>query len=208
MAEAVLVMGKSGTGKSTSMRNFKKEELGVIGCEKARLPFKTQIKPYLTKDYAKIKSALVNGKAPTIVIDDSGYLITDEFMRRSNEKGYQKFTDLANHFYDLIIFIKEQVSSDKVVYLVMHEQENENTLEIRPKTIGKLLDEKVTLEGMFDIVLRSVKTEDGYFFKTQSNGYDVAKSPMDMFEQELIENDLKMVDEVIREFYEIGKEAE
>jgi len=208
MAEAILIMGKSGTGKSTSLRNFKKEELGVISVEKARLPFKTDIKPYTTKDYAKIKSALINGKTNTIIIDDAGYLITDEFMRKSNEKGYQKFTDLAKNFYDLIEFVKYQVAADKIVYIVMHEQENENTLEIRPKTIGKLLDEKVTLEGKFDIVLRSMKNDDGYFFRTQSNGYDVAKSPMGMFEEELIENDLKKVDDIVREFYNIGnKEA-
>jgi adenylate kinase family enzyme len=204
MAEIILIMGKSGTGKTTSLRNFKKEELGVISVEKPRLPFKTDITPYSTKDYNKIKSALVNGKTNTLVIDDSGYLITDEFMRKANEKGYQKFTDLADHFYDLISFVKEQVDKDKIVYLVMHEDENDKTLEIKPKTIGKLLDEKVVIEGRFDIVLRTIKTDEGYFFRTQSNGYDVAKSPMGMFSADMIPNDLKAVDDIIREFYNIG----
>jgi len=208
MAELILIMGKSGTGKTTSLRNFTSDELGVIACEKTRLPFKTDIKPYTTKSYDKIKNALIKGKTDTIVVDDAGYLITDEFMRKSNEKGYQKFTDLASNFYELIRFSKEQVSDDKIIYLIMHEEENSNTLEIKPKTIGKMLDEKVTIEGMFDIVLRSVKTDEGYFFRTQSNGYDVAKSPMNMFDDELIPNDLKMVNEIIKEFYNLNKEEE
>jgi hypothetical protein len=208
MAEAILIMGKSGTGKSTSMRNFKEGEIGVISAEKTRLPFKTSIKPYHTKDYGKIKQALLRSKTKTMIVDDAGYLITDEFMRRSNEKGYQKFTDLANNFYDLISYIKTQLPDDMIVYITMHEDEKSDTLEVKPKTIGKMLDEKVCIEGMFDIVLRTIKTQDGYFFKTQSDGYDVAKSPMGMFESEQIDNDLKMVNDIVREYYGIMEEKE
>jgi hypothetical protein len=208
MAEAILIMGKSGTGKSTSMRNFKEGEIGAISAEKTRLPFKTSIKPYHTKDYGKIKQALLRSKTKTMIVDDAGYLITDEFMRRSNEKGYQKFTDLANNFYDLISYIKTQLPDDMIVYITMHEDEKSDTLEVKPKTIGKMLDEKVCIEGMFDIVLRTIKTQDGYFFKTQSDGYDVAKSPMGMFESEQIDNDLKMVNDIVREYYGIMEEKE
>jgi hypothetical protein len=143
-----------------------------------------------------------------MIVDDAGYLITDEFMRRSNEKGYQKFTDLANNFYDLISYIKTQLPDDMIVYITMHEDEKSDTLEVKPKTIGKMLDEKVCIEGMFDIVLRTIKTQDGYFFKTQSDGYDVAKSPMGMFESEQIDNDLKMVNDIVREYYGIMEEKE
>jgi hypothetical protein len=206
MAKAILIMGKSGTGKSYSLRNFADGEAGIINVLGKELPFRNAPKTYDSDNYENIKSALTKSKASTLVVDDAGYLITNEFMRRSNEKGYQKFTDLANNFFNLIMFIKRDLSDDKVVYLVMHEDEKEAG-EVRPKTIGKLLDEKISIEGMFTIVLRSHKTQDGYFFRTQSDGYDVAKSPADMFDAEEIDNDLKQVNDIIREYYGI-KEAE
>jgi len=206
MAKAILVMGKSGTGKSYSMRNFADGEVGIINVLSKDLPFRNAPKTFDTDDYNNIKIALEKSKASTLVIDDAGYLITNEFMRRSNEKGYQKFTDLATNFFNLIMFVKKELDPKKIVYLVMHEEEKDMG-EVKPKTIGKLLDEKITIEGLFTIVLRSHKTQDGYFFRTQSNGYDVAKSPADMFETEEIDNDLKMVNNIIKEYYGI-EEAE
>jgi hypothetical protein len=206
MAKAILVMGKSGTGKSYSMRNFTNGEVGIINVLSKDLPFRDAPKTFDSDNYDAIKQALEKSKASTLVIDDAGYLITNEFMRRSNEKGFQKFTDLANNFYNLIMYIKKELDPNKIVYLVMHEEEKDMG-EVKPKTIGKLLDEKISIEGLFTIVLRSHKTQDGYFFRTQSDGYDVAKSPADMFEAEEIDNDLKMVNDIIREYYGI-EEAE
>lgn len=206
MAKAILVMGKSGTGKSYSMRKFTNGEVGIINVLSKDLPFRDAPKTFDSDNYDAIKQALEKSKASTLVIDDAGYLITNEFMRRSNEKGFQKFTDLANNFYNLIMYIKKELDPNKIVYLVMHEEEKDMG-EVKPKTIGKLLDEKISIEGLFTIVLRSHKTQDGYFFRTQSDGYDVAKSPADMFETEEIDNDLKVVNDIIREYYGI-EEAE
>ena len=206
MALPVLVIGKSGSGKSASMRNFNKDELGIVNVLGKPLPFKNNFKTFKTDDYKQVKTALKGSKVDTLVIDDGGYLITNEFMRRSNEKGFQKFTDLGNNFFSLIRFIENEVSEDKIVYIMMHEDASE--LEVKPKTIGKLLDEKVCIEGMFTIVLRTMLKDGEHIFRTQSNGYDVAKSPMGMFESEEIENDLKAVTETIREYYAVSVEEE
>ena len=198
MAFPVLVLGRSGSGKSRSLKNFKPEELGVIKVIEKEFPFKTELRSLTTADYGTIKSVLLKAQTPSIVIDDAGYLLTDEFMRRSDERGYDKFTELANNFYDLVKFIQTQLPKDKIVYLIMHEQENDITGEIKPKTIGKLLDEKVCVEGLFTIVVRCI---DKKFYVNNSG---CAKSPEDMFETDEIENDLKVVDETIRNYYNLG----
>ena len=200
MGIPVLVLGKSGTGKSTSLRNFKKNELGIINVLGKALPFKNDFQYLVTDNYAKIKSALLSAKVNNIVIDDSGYLITSEFMRRAKEKGYEKFTELANNFYELISYIQHELPENKIVYLMMHEDENDMGI-VKPKTIGKLLDEKVCVEGMFTIVLRSMKNENRYIFRTQSNGFDIAKTPMGLFDEEEIDNDLAFVTQKIKEYY-------
>ena len=199
MALPVLVIGKSGSGKSASMRNFAKDEVGIVNVIGKKLPFKNNLTKIKTDNYNEVKTALKGAKVDTLVVDDGGYLITNEFMRRSNEKGFQKFTDLGNNFFSLIRFIENDVAEDKIVYIMMHEDASE--LEVKPKTIGKLLDEKVCIEGMFTIVLRTMLKDGEHIFRTQSNGYDVAKSPMGMFENEEIENDLKAVTNTIREYY-------
>ncbi|MDA3780881.1 MAG: hypothetical protein PF487_11785, partial [Bacteroidales bacterium] len=167
------------------------------------LPFKSDMKYVVTTGYPKIKETLTKGskQVDSMIIDDAGYLITDEFMRKGAEKGYTKFTEMANNFYELISFIQFEMDEDKIVYLVMHEEENDLGT-IKPKTIGKMLDEKVCVEGLFTIVLRARKTENEYVFSTQTDGYDVAKTPMEMFDKDEIDNDLKMVDDTIREYYD------
>ena len=200
MGVPVLVIGKSGTGKSASLRNFTKNEIGIINVLGKTLPFKNDFNYMVTDNYAKVKNALLQAKVNTLVIDDAGYLITSEFMRRAKEKGYEKFTELANNFYELISYIQHELPEDRIVYLVMHEDENDLGI-VKPKTIGKLLDEKVCVEGMFTIVLRSMKNENKYIFRTQSNGFDIAKTPMGLFEEEEIENDLKYVTDKIKEYY-------
>lgn len=198
MAFPVLILGRSGSGKSRSLKNFKSEELGVIKVIEKEFPFKNDLKSFTTTDYSTIKAVLLKSKTPSVVIDDAGYLLTEEFMARSSEKGYDKFTELANNFYDLIKFIQTQLPRERIVYLFMHEQENEITGEVKPKTIGKLLDEKVCVEGLFTVVLRCVDHK----FHTNNSG--CAKSPEDMFENDEIENNLKFVDETIRGFYNLG----
>lgn len=212
MAIPVLIIGKSGSGKSASMRNFAPNEVGVFNVMGKRLPFKSSMNTVNTTDYAKIKTIMYNAKSPSLVIDDAGYLITDEFMSRHGNTGkgnavFELYNDLADHFYDLVRFICDQVPADKIVYIIMHEDKNDFG-DVKPKTIGKLLDEKVCLEGMFTIVLRSTSDGNKHVFLTQSSGFDVAKSPMGMFSVTEIDNDLKAVDVIIREYYGLNSKQE
>lgn len=206
MGIPVLIIGKSGTGKSTSMRNCVGQDFNLINVLSKPLPFKGHIPTAQTDDYAIIMKSLHATKAKSIVIDDAGYLITNQFMRNHGSgKGnavYQMYNDIADHFWNLIQFIVNKVQADKIVYVIMHEEVNENG-DIKPKTIGKLLDEKVTIEGMFTIVLRSIYQDNKYQFVTQSIDGSVAKSPIGLFADEYIDNDLLLVDQAIREYYEI-----
>lgn len=205
MATCVMLIGKSGSGKSSSMRNFSHDELALINVNKKPLPFKGSFDSTLeTTQYDPIMKAIGQTQKKAIVIDDAGYLITNQFMsgHRDNKGNavFELYNSLADNFYSLIKFCLERVDKDKVVYFVMHEDKNDFG-ETKPKTIGKLLDEKVCIEGLFTIVLRA-ECEDGqYVFHTKTDGLDVTKSPIGMFEEEKIENDLKMVDEKIREYY-------
>ena len=217
MALPVLVMGRSGSGKTYSLKNFKPEEIGVISVEKGRLPFKSDIKvakipkygegTEQAESYAAINRAkyswLMNtiekAKCPAIAIDDSQYLLANEFFDRAAEKGYDKFTAIAANFRALVHFVNELDQEDKIVYFLHHTETDAAGLE-KCKTIGKMLDEKLTVEGCFDIVLYC----QDYKFFTQSNGQSTAKSPEGMFDLE-IPNDLKAVDIAIRNYYGMEK---
>ena len=155
-----------------------------------------------TDNYEEIKQIIANAKTPAIVIDDSNYLITNEFMRTCKDTGFQKYNDMGNHFWDLVNFTKN-LDGDKIIYFFMHSETTEDG-RIIPKTIGKMLNEKVCIEGMFTIVLRAMYDNGKYIFKTKTNGYDVCKTPLDMFSEEIIENDLKQVDSIIRDYYNLG----
>ena len=216
MALPVLIMGRSGSGKTYSIKTFTADEVGVISVEKGRLPFKSDIiviripkygaednKPesYATANrakYAWLMQAIARAKRKSIVIDDSQYLLVNELFDRSAEKGYDKFVQMAANFRNLIHFINELEQDDKIVYFLHHTETDADGRE-KCKTIGKMLDEKLTVEGCFDIVLYC---QDHKFF-TQSNGQSTAKSPEGMFELE-IPNDLKAVDTAIREYYGMG----
>ena len=212
MALPVLVIGRSGSGKTYSIKNFKPEEVGIISVEKGRLPFKSDIKTVKVpsfvgveglNDYAAINAAkyswihqiIGKSKAKSIVIDDSQYLLVNELFDRAGEKGYDKFTGMAANFRNLIHGINEMEDDDKIVYFLHHSELDTDGRE-KVKTIGKMLDEKLTIEGCFDIVLYC---QDHKFY-TQANNQSTAKSPEDMFELE-IPNDLKMVDTTIRKYY-------
>lgn len=205
MAQIVLIYGPSGSGKSTSLRNFAHDELALINVNKKPLPFKGKFDSTLeTTDYDQIKKAMSQTQKKAIVIDDAGYLITSYYMNNQGQnKGnntFSMFADMAEDFYKLLDYSVNKVSPDKIVYIVMHEDKNDfgNS---KPKTIGKMLDEKVCIEGLFTIVLRSEYKDGKYIFHTKTDGLDVAKAPLGMFEEDEIDNDLKAVDTAIREYY-------
>lgn len=210
MSLPVLIMGPSGSGKTYSLKQFKPEEVGVISVEKGRLPFRSEIKvikiPAAFKDvddyatlnrakYAWLMNAIDKAKCKAIVIDDSQYLMVNELFDRASEKGYAKFTTMAANFRNLIHFINELNQEDKIVYFLHHTETGADGRE-KVKTIGKMLDEKLTVEGCFDIVIFC----QDHKFITQANGISTAKSPEDMFDLEM-PNDLKLVDTKIREYY-------
>jgi len=200
MAILTLIYGQSGTGKSTSLRNLPHDKTAVINVSGKPLPFRNPMKTAKTDDYAKI-TAFIHGEdaPPIIVIDDFTYLMTDEFMRNAKEQGYQKFTDLALNVFNLM---KECIAlpEDKTVYLLGHSELDANGNE-KFKTIGKLLDEKVTLEGLCTNVLKTVVKDGKYYFSTHNSGMDTVKTPMAMFEEDYIDNDLYLVDKIIRAYW-------
>lgn len=214
MGLPILIIGRSGTGKSTSVRNM--ENVLICNVNDKRLPFKQKENQILfnCNDYGKIKQILLKSKEKgydTIIVDDAGYLITQQFMSgHSACKGnsmFDLYNSLGDNFYNFITFIVKQLPADQIVYIMMHEDTNEFG-NIKPKTIGKMLDEKVCVEGMFSIVLRSTKINGKYQFCTNTDGLDCTKSPMGMFENELIDNDLAVVDKTIREYYQLNNKGE
>lgn len=211
MAEVVLIYGKSGAGKSRSLKNFGDEELFYVNVTDKRLPFPSTFKFMSTSDdvdyiLEKVKAMPCN----VAVIDDAGYIMTNMFMDNHGEdlKGnavFGLYNDIAKKIWKLILGLKSMPNTkDKIVYLTFHEDKGD-TGESKLRTIGKLLDEKCCLEGLCTIVLHCVIKGDKHLFITNSDGYDIAKSPEGMFDME-IENDLKAVDTRIREFYGISKE--
>ncbi len=206
MGIPVLIMGPSGSGKSTSMRNFKSGELGIINVSRKPLPFRTDLKPFCSDNYAQIDSVIRKAKTKSLVIDDCQYLMANEFMRNAKITGYQKFTDIALNFWTLIQVVINELPEDTIVYFMAHTELDANGNE-KMKTIGKMLDEKITLEGLFTIVLKTFVKDGKYGFTTQSNGADTVKSPIDMFPPE-IDNDLKMVDTTIREYWNLNNKED
>ena len=206
MGLGVLIIGKSGAGKSSSLRNFVPGEVGIVNVLNKPLPFRSDLKAVQMTDYQQIEGLIAAAKAKSIVIDDAGYLITNMFMDRHALTGkgnavFDLYNDLADRFYHLVRFV-DSVDPDKIVYFMMHEDKNDFG-DIAPKTIGKLLSEKVDVAGLFTICLRCMVEDGKHVFKTQSSGFDVAKSPMGMFADTTIDNDLKLVDDTIREYYGI-----
>lgn len=200
MGVPVLIMGESGSGKTYSIKNFDPAEVGIFSVEKNRLPFKKDgFKVVKNAGYSVIMKALAKPTLKRYVIDDSQYLLVNEFFDRAKESGYQKFTDLALNFRNLIHYISRELPDDVVVYF-LHHTELDAAGKVKAKTIGRMLDEKLTVEGCFDIVLLAQVDGGEHSFVTQSDGYTSAKSPEGMFDQK-IPNDLAAVDAAIREYW-------
>lgn len=205
MGIPVLILGASGSGKSTSLRNFEPDELGIFNVAGKPLPFRKKLPQVNNPSYEDIKKVLRRPGRKKYVIDDSQYLMAFESFDHAKEAGYGKFTNMALNFRSLINTIITETPPDVIVYMLHHTEQAEDG-RIKAKTLGKMLDNQLTVEGLFSIVLLAEVEGSEHYFLTNSDGTNPAKSPMDMFELR-IDNDLKMVDTAIREYYDIGGDA-
>ena len=212
MALPVLIIGKSGSGKTASLRNLNPADTEIISVINKELPFRKHF-PFVTisDNYPEVVSKFKESTKSVVVIDDAGYLMTNKFMREHANPGkgnntFELYNTIGDHFWLLIQRILEKPGKQRV-YIIMHEDKNEFG-DVKPKTIGRLLDEKVCIEGMFTICLRCKFSSGKHIFLTQSDGYDVAKSPMDMFPTLEIDNDLAQVDKAICDYYQINDNKE
>lgn len=195
-----LILGESGSGKSASLRNFEPEDVSIFNVAAKPLPFRKKLPVKSTADYDVIKASIGKSSKKAFVIDDSQYLLCFESFAKAKETGYGKFTDMALHFYNLVQFVIRQTPPDVIVYFLHHTDTDSNTGKVKAKTLGKMLDSQLTLEGLFAIVLLCSADGKNHSFITQSDGYTTAKSPLEMF-PDVIDNDLKYVDTTIREYY-------
>ena len=206
MAEKILIMGESGTGKSTSIRNCDPEITAIINPVGKPLPFRGA-KKFTTlngvtnaDDICKfMKDQAASGKK-IIIVDDFQYILAIPFMNRIKETGWDKYNDFGSNYFN-IIDVCTELPDDVCVYYFTHCETLDNGL-TTVKLIGKLLREKITIEGLFTIVLRTGVSEGNYYFFTQNSGKDTVKSPMGMFDSFSIDNDLSYVDAKIRNYYE------
>lgn len=216
MSNMIMILGESGTGKSTSIENLKPEETFIIQVVNKPLPFKGFKNKYtiLSKEndkgnrYITDRSEqivkifdLVNKRTEitNLIIDDSQYIMANEYMRRGTEKGYDKFSEIAMKFFNVVDKAMDLRENLNVIFL--HHTDISDTGKIKAKTVGKLIDNAVTLEGRFSTVLMAEVDDGKYYFRTQNNGYDTCKSPRGMFEDLRIPNDLQYVVEKANEFF-------
>ena len=208
MGMPVLIYGKSGSGKSRSIKNFAEDEIFLVNVERKYLPFRKNFRYVYESDISeKIQNGLKKMPTKTAVIDDAGYILTNIFMRGNSRKKtggdvFELYNKIGYDFWSLFEFIKKELPKDVIVYIIMHDETDDfgNT---KLKMLGKLLEQKVCVEGMVTICLRCVTDEKGHHFITNSDGSDITKSPEEMFLDKVIDNDLKYVDTIIREYYGI-----
>ena len=216
MSVPVLILGESGTGKSTSLRNLDPAQTLLIQCAKKPLPFRSKQWGYLTKenpngnifvtsDWMKIIAIMKRTHRQIIVIDDLQYMLSGEYMARAAENGYQKFADLAAHMWQVIHAAMDLPESTRVYFMAHTETTDDGVT--RMKSIGKMLHEKLTIEGLFSIVLRTSVVNGNYLFSTKNSGRDTVKTPVGLFEEEAIENDLAIIDAKLFEYYELKEAA-
>lgn len=198
MGVAVLILGDSGSGKSTSLRNFEKDEVAVLSVLGKRLPFRKKIDVLNHAGYGSVQQALSRNTRKAYVIDDAGYLMQLENFRRAKETGYQKYIEIAQHFEQLIEWAMN-TDEDTIVYLMMHYDTDANGKQ-KPRTVGRMIDEKFCIEGACPIVIQSTIVDGKHVFVTRGDGFNAAKAPMDML-PDVMDNDLKAVDTAIRDFW-------
>lgn len=199
MGVSVLILGHSGSGKSTSLRNFEPDEIGIFNVAGKPLPFRKQLPKLDNAAYNQIHGTLAANKKRAYVIDDANYLMAFQNFARAKENGYGKFTDMAVSF-EKLLEAANKTNADTITYFMMH-PDYDDAGRMKPKSIGKMLDNQLTIEGMFPIVLLATNGEDGYKFVTKSDGTNPVKAPMEMFAEDVIDNDLKAVDSIIREYW-------
>lgn len=213
MSIATMILGESGTGKTTALRNLDPANVLLIQAVSKPLPFRnagwkpvTRATPdgsvYVTDDSKKIVTAMQRTARKIIILDDFQYVLVNEFMRRNQEKGYDKFNDIGRNAWD-ILNAASNLAPDVRVYILGHTAADESG-KVRAKTIGRMLDDKITVEGLFTIVLRTAVINGQYFFSTQNSGYDTVKSPLGLFDAEHIDNDLQAVDSEICHYFDIN----
>lgn len=197
--QLTFVLGRSGTGKSTSLRNFKKEDgIGYITATGKPLPFKTDIGQYHAKNYSELIAAINQSKAPVMVIDDFNYFMSFEEFSQATVKGYEKFTQMAVNVVNVIDTISKK-NSDQRFYILAHSEQNDDG-QLRLKTTGKMVSDKFVPEGLTNQVVETAVVDRQFVFKVKTDGTGI-KTPMGMFKEETIENDLKELDKAIVEFY-------
>lgn len=206
MAQKVLIMGESGTGKSTSLRNCDPETTAVVNPVGKPLPFKNHFEMLHNETDARkivkyMKEQCAAGKK-LLVVDDFQYILAVPYMNRIKETGWNKYNDFGANYFEIIDCCKD-LPDDVVVVYMTHLETLDNGL-TTVKLIGKLLREKITIEGLFTVVLRTGVNEAKYYFYTQNSGKDTVKSPLGMFPAYAIENDLNYVVDKIRNYYELG----
>lgn len=212
MSIATLVLGETGSGKSTSLEQFNPAETLLIQALEKPLPFRSGAwkkfdaatktgNIFVTDKANDIIAYMQNTKRKVIVVDDFQYVMANEFMRRSEERGYDKFTEIGRNAWNILV-AAGGLPADVRVYILSHSDTNDSG-RVKAKTIGRMLDEKITVEGMFTLVLRTVVRDGEYYFSTRNNGADTVKTPKGMFAEELIPNDLETVDKAICSYYEI-----
>lgn len=218
MAELVMIMGESGSGKTASLRNFKAGEICVLNVAGKRLPFRNDWDKHVINNarYSMIQRAVHSGQYKAYVVDDSQYLMAFEAFDRAKESGYNKFTEMAQNFYNMLIDCKtatlwerkpdksyvmtDKPIEDTIVYFLHHIDRAEDGT-VKPKTQGKMLDDKLNVAGLFTTVLQADTDGNEFYFRTKTDGASTIKSPIGMFDQAKIPNDLRAVDAIIREYY-------
>lgn len=216
MSIATLVLGASGTGKSTSLRNLDPAKTLLIQCIKKPLPFraagwktrlclKSEGNVIQTSDPVVIEKCLRQSKAEIVIIDDYQAVMVNELMDKSSLKGYEKFTDIAKNAWN-VFNAAGDLAEHRRVYILAHTQ-TDDFGQTRMKTVGKMVDQTLVPEGYFTIVLRTEVINGNYKFSTQTNGQDCCKSPVDMFADLQIDNDLNAVDLAIQDFYQLTQPA-
>lgn len=211
MSIATLILGQSGTGKSTSLRNLNPSDVLLIQSIRKPLPFKSKDwkvltgeggSIYVSDNSEQIIKIMHKCTRPIIILDDMQYIMANEYMRRAQETGFSKFTEIGKKTWD-IFNAASQLDDNKRVYILSHTEENDQG-KTKIKTIGKMLDEKITLEGMVTVCMQTAIINDQYVFMTRNNGNNTVKTPIDMFDSEHIPNDLSVVDKAICNFFEIN----